>query len=44
MSDVIVKYKQVKGICFHAFFFPGKFVPSIVICTFVATESATLPI
>ncbi len=30
-------------ICFHAFF-PGKFVPSIVIRTFVATESATLPI
>ncbi len=43
MSDAVVKYKQVKEICFHAFF-PGKFVPSIVIRTFVATESATLPI
>ena len=40
----IVKYKYVKEIHFRVIFLTKKFVLSMIIRIFAATESATLPI
>ena len=39
-----IKYKYIKEIYFCVIFLAQKFVLSIIICIFAATESATLPI
>ncbi len=40
----IIKYKYIKKNYFCMIFLAQKFVLSIIICIFAATESATLPI
>ena len=40
----IIKYKYVEEILFVVIFFAKKFVLSMIVRIFVATESATLPI